>query len=60
MPSFVFSLAGLLAFQGALLYTLGDQGTITLPQDSGLREFARDKFLSNAQAYTMVAIAVVA
>ncbi len=60
VPSFVFSLAGLLAFQGALLYTLGDQGTITLPQDSALREFARDKFLSDAQAYTLVAIAVVA
>ena len=36
VPSFVFSLAGLLAFQGALLYILGDQGTITLPQDSAL------------------------
>ncbi len=60
VPSFVFSLAGLLAFQGALLYTLGDQGTITLPQDSGLREFARDKFLTDAQAYGLVAIAVAA
>ncbi len=60
VPSFVFSLAGLLAFQGALLYTLGDQGTITLPQDSGLRSFARDKFLSDAQAYGLVALAVVA
>lgn len=58
VPSFVFSLAGLLAFQGALLYTLGDQGTITLPQDSGLRTFAREKFLSDAQAYALVAIAV--
>jgi D-xylose transport system permease protein len=60
VPSFVFSLAGLLAFQGALLYTLGDQGTITLPQDSGLRDFARDKFLTDAQAYILVAIAVAA
>jgi D-xylose transport system permease protein len=59
VPSFVFSLAGLLAFQGALLYTLGDQGTITLPQDSALRSFARDKFLSDAQAYGIVALAVI-
>ncbi len=58
VPSFVFSLAGLLAFQGALLYTLGDQGTITLPQDSGLRQFARDKFLSDPQAYGLSALAV--
>ncbi len=60
VPSFVFSLAGLLAFQGALLYTLGDTGTITLPQESGLRSFAREKFLTDAQAYGLVAIGVVA
>ena len=59
VPSFVFSLAGLLAFQGALLFTLGDRGTITLPQDSGLRSFAREKFLTDVQAYGLVAIAVV-
>ncbi|WP_370248981.1 sugar ABC transporter permease [Nocardioides sp.] len=58
VPSFVFSLAGLLAFQGALLYTLGDQGTINLPQDSGLRTFARDKFLTDTQAYALVGLAV--
>jgi D-xylose transport system permease protein len=58
VPSFVFSLAGLLAFQGALLYTLGDQGTITLPENSALRAFAREKFLSDAQAYGLVVLAV--
>ena len=58
VPSFVFSLAGLLAFQGALLYTLGDQGTITLPQDSALRSFARDKFLTDLQAYGLVIVVV--
>ena len=31
VPSFVFSLAGLLGFQGALLYVLGANGTINLP-----------------------------
>ncbi|MBF4163280.1 sugar ABC transporter permease [Nocardioides acrostichi] len=59
VPSFVFSLAGLLAFQGALLYVLGTQGTIVLPQDSGLRAFAREKFLTDTQAYVLVALVVV-
>lgn len=58
VPSFVFSLAGLLAFQGALLYVLGDQGTIVLPTDSGLRQFARFKFLTDVQAYALVAVIV--
>ncbi len=31
MPSFVVTLAGLLAFQGALLYVLGDTGSVNLP-----------------------------
>jgi D-xylose transport system permease protein len=31
IPSFVVTLAGLLAWQGALLYVLGDTGTINLP-----------------------------
>ena len=41
MPSFVFSLAGLLAFEGALLFILGDDGTINLPSDSWLIQFAK-------------------
>ena len=31
IPSFIVTLAGLLAWQGALLYVLGDTGTINLP-----------------------------
>src|SRR4029450_2543497 len=31
IPSFVVTLAGLLAWQGALLYVLGETGTINLP-----------------------------
>ena len=31
MPSFVVTLAGLLAFQGALLWVLGDTGSVNLP-----------------------------
>ena len=30
VPSFVVTLAGLLAFQGVLLYVLGDTGTVNL------------------------------
>ena len=59
VPSFVFSLAGLLGFQGALLYVLGANGTINLPSDSGLVEFTRQKFLSDAQAYALIAVVVV-
>ncbi len=55
VPSFVFSLAGLLAFEGALLWVLSD-GSITIPRDSGIAEFARNKFLTDGQAYTLVAV----
>ncbi len=56
VPSFVFSLAGLLAFQGVLLYVLGTDGTINLPSGSWLLEFARFKFLTGVAAYVLVAI----
>jgi D-xylose transport system permease protein len=59
VPSFVFSLAGLLGFQGALLYVLGSQGTINLPSDSFLVQFTRFEFLSPTLSYVLVvAIAV--
>lgn len=41
VPSFVFSLAGLLAVKGALLYVLGDDGTVTVPSDSWPVQFAK-------------------
>ncbi len=59
VPSFVFSLAGLLAFQGGLLYVLGDTGTIRLPAESWLVEFARFKFVPDTVAYGLVAAIVV-
>lgn len=58
VPSFVFTLAGLLAFEGALYWVLGDQGTVNLPRDSGLPVFTRQKFLSDAQGYVLVALVV--
>jgi D-xylose transport system permease protein len=36
MPSFVVTLAGLIGWQGLLLYLLGSQGTINLPFDRGI------------------------
>lgn len=60
VPSFVFTLAGLLAFEGALYWVLGDQGTINLPRDSGLPVFTRQKFLSDTQGYVLVALVVTA
>ncbi len=54
VPSFVITLAGLLGFQGLLLYVLGKNGTINLPDDLGLVQFARYKFVSGTPAYLMV------
>ncbi len=56
VPSFVFSLAGLLAFQGVLLYVLGSDGTINLPAGSWLLDFARFKFLTGPASYALVAV----
>jgi D-xylose transport system permease protein len=60
VPSFVFSLAGLLAFEGGLLYVLGKNGTINLPTDSWLLQFARFKFLPDALSYVLVLVIVAA
>jgi len=58
VPSFVFSLAGLLGFQGVLLYVLGDNGTINLPGDSYLLEFTRFSFVTGWVSYAIVAVIV--
>ncbi|MGX9294511.1 sugar ABC transporter permease [Tsukamurella paurometabola] len=57
VPSFVFSLAGLLGFQGLLLWILGSTGTINLPQGSFLLDFARNQFVTGAASYALVALA---
>ena len=54
VPSFVFSLAGLLGFQGVLLYVLGTDGTINLPAGTWLADFARFEFLSGPASYVLV------
>ena len=60
VPSFVFSLAGLLAFQGGLLYVLGTQGTINLPSGSFLVQFTRFRFVSPLMSYVLVVLIVAA
>jgi len=45
VPSFVITLAGLLGFLGLQLWVLGDNGTINLPIDSWIVQFAQQMFL---------------
>jgi D-xylose transport system permease protein len=59
VPSFVITLAGLLGFQGLLLFVLGRDGTINIPDDSGLVQFARYSFVKGPLAYALV-LAIVA
>ncbi|HSO64716.1 MAG TPA: sugar ABC transporter permease [Ornithinibacter sp.] len=53
VPSFVITLAGLLALLGLQLRVLGNQGTINLPFESGLVRFASQQFLPVWLAYTL-------
>jgi ABC-type xylose transport system permease subunit len=64
VPSFVVTLAGLLAWLGVQLWILGDRGTINLPPSGALVEIGQFKFFHGASAYAigiaLVAIYVVA
>ena len=57
MPSFVSTLAGLLAVLGAQLYVLGGTGSINLPYDSPLVNLGQSLFMPAWVAYGVVAIA---
>lgn len=57
MPSFVSTLAGLLAILGAQLYVLGGTGSINLPYDSPLVNLGQSLFMPAWVAYGVVAIA---
>jgi D-xylose transport system permease protein len=54
VPSFVISLAGLLAFLGLQLALLGSQGAINLPFDSALVKFAQLDFVPEVVAIVIV------
>ena len=55
MPSFVSSLAGLLAFLGLQLAILGDKGSVNLPFDSQLVGFAQLDFVPPWLSYVLAA-----
>jgi D-xylose transport system permease protein len=57
VPSFVITLAGLLAFLGLQLYVLGTKGSINLPFDSGLVNFAQLDFVPPWLSYAFAVIA---
>ncbi|HLN78525.1 MAG TPA: sugar ABC transporter permease [Nocardioidaceae bacterium] len=60
VPSFVITLAGLLGFLGLQLYVLGKNGTVNLPVNSGLIEFARYSFVTGVASYVLVALVALA
>jgi D-xylose transport system permease protein len=51
MPSFVSTLAGLLAILGLQLYILGESGSINLPYGSALVNFGQTLFIPHVLAY---------
>ena len=57
VPSFVITLAGLLALLGLQLRVLGNQGTINLPFESSLVRFASQQFLPVWLAYLLAVLA---
>lgn len=54
VPSFVITLAGLLAFVGAQLWLLGERGAINLPFDAPLVRFAQLEFVPAWLSYVLV------
>jgi D-xylose transport system permease protein len=53
MPSFVSTLAGLLAILGLQLYILGQSGSINLPYGSGMVNFGQTLFMPHAVAFVI-------
>ena len=59
VPSFVITLAGLLGFLGVQLYVLGARGSINIPFESVIVQFAQQWFLPDWASYLVVGLAVV-
>jgi len=57
VPSFVITLAGLLGVLGIQLWVLGKMGSINIPFDSWIVQFAQQMFLPNWVAYALSIIA---
>ncbi len=60
LPSFVITLAGLLGFLGLQLWVLGETGSIAIPFDSWLVQFAQQMFLPAWASYVAAVLAVAA
>ena len=60
VPSFVLTLAGLLAVLGIQLHVLGDAGSINIPFDSWIVQFGQQMFLPPLVSYALIAIVVLA
>ncbi|MBN9234706.1 MULTISPECIES: sugar ABC transporter permease [Phyllobacteriaceae] len=60
MPSFVSTLAGLLAVLGLQLYLLGSTGSINLPYESPLVNFGQLMVMPDPVSYALAAIAGIA
>lgn len=58
VPSFVITLAGLLAVLGLQIKVLGKDGTINLAFTSDIVQFASQKFVPDVVAYAVVLLAV--
>jgi D-xylose transport system permease protein len=58
LPSFVFTLAGLLVLAGVQLVVLGPKGSINLPFESWFVRTVQQGFLPNPVAWTLVAVVV--
>ena len=57
VPSFVITLAGLLAFLGLQLWILGPNGSINIPFESWAVQFAQQMFLPPIVAYLLATVA---
>ncbi|MBX0299029.1 sugar ABC transporter permease [Cryobacterium sp. 1639] len=60
VPSFVITLAGLLGFLGLQLWVLGSTGSINIPFDSWIVQFAQQTFLPDWLSYLLVVLTVLA
>ncbi len=59
VPSFVVTLAGLLAWLGVQLWVLGERGTINLPPDGVLVDIGQFKYFNGLPAYVIGVVLVV-
>ncbi|MBC2906231.1 sugar ABC transporter permease [Streptomyces cupreus] len=57
VPAFVVTLAGLLTFNGLMLYILGTSGTVNLDENGLVAKLTSHYFTNDAAAYSVAAVA---